>query len=313
MRRGGRLGEPALADAHARPRLQVGRPLEHDARDAARDDRRLDHADRDAGHLSRHPPRSARAAEQLLPAVDDPRLPGRHERAGRQPRTARATSTGACACTTSASSSTPLASLILTVDWLTGHAGADYLIVFRVVQGIGAAFLLANAHADPDRRLPRQPARAWRSGSTTSSGSAATFIGLVLGGVLAPIDWRLVFLVSVPFGLFGTVWAYLKLEELARPPPRLDRLARQPHLRGRPDPDHGLGHLRHPALRAPRRAGAARVVIALLATGVVLLAAFALVERRVRDPMFRLPLFRIRAFTVRDALDASSRPSRAAG
>ena len=46
------------------------------------------------------------------------------------------------------------------------------------------------------------------------------FIGLVLGGVLAPIDWRLVFLISVPVGLFGTVWAYLKLEERSKPGPR---------------------------------------------------------------------------------------------
>src|SRR5881227_3997214 len=40
---------------------------------------------------------------------------------------------------------------------------------------------------------------------------AGTFLGLIIGGVLAPIDWRLVFLVSVPFGVFGTVWAYTKL------------------------------------------------------------------------------------------------------
>ena len=52
------------------------------------------------------------------------------------------------------------------------------------------------------------------------------FVGLVLGGLLAPINWRLVFLVSVPVGLFGTVWAYLKLEERGEPHPRADRLVR---------------------------------------------------------------------------------------
>ena len=57
------------------------------------------------------------------------------------------------------------------------------------------------------------------------------FIGLILGGVLAPIDWRLVFLISVPVGLFGTVWAYLKLEELGQRHAGADRLVGQRHLR----------------------------------------------------------------------------------
>ena len=69
--------------------LQVDRAVEHHARRAARDDRRLDHADRDAGHLPRHPSRPAAAGQQLLPALDDPRLPRRDERARRQPRPAR--------------------------------------------------------------------------------------------------------------------------------------------------------------------------------------------------------------------------------
>ena len=48
-------------------------------------------------------------------------------------------------------------------------------------------------------------------------GVSGMFVGLVLGGILAPIDWRLVFLISVPVGLFGTVWAYLKLREISTP------------------------------------------------------------------------------------------------
>ena len=47
-------------------------------------------------------------------------------------------------------------------------------------------------------------------GINQAAGISGTFIGLVLGGILAPIDWRLIFLVSVPIGLFGTVWAYLQ-------------------------------------------------------------------------------------------------------
>ena len=51
-------------------------------------------------------------------------------------------------------------------------------------------------------------------------GVSGVFVGLVLGGLLAPIDWRVVFLISVPIGLFGTVWAYLKLEERSTPETR---------------------------------------------------------------------------------------------
>jgi hypothetical protein len=55
------------------------------------------------------------------------------------------------------------------------------------------------------------------------AGIAGSFIGLVVGGLLGPVEWHLVFLVSVPFGLFGTFWAYLKLRELGeRRPVNLD-------------------------------------------------------------------------------------------
>ncbi len=109
-----------------------------------------------------------------------------------------------------------IASLILTVDWLTGQAGAMYLIVFRIVQGVGAAFLLANSAAILTDAFPPNQ-RGMALGINNIVGVSGVFIGLVLGGVLAPIDWRLVFLISVPVGLFGTVWAYLKLEERSTP------------------------------------------------------------------------------------------------
>ena len=129
-------------------------------------------------------------------------------------------------------------------------------------------------------------------------GVSGMFVGLVLGGLLAPIDWRLVFLISVPVGLFGTVWAYLKLEERSEPRPRLDRLVGQRHLRPRPGPGDGRGHLRHPALRRHRRpAGGARACSSCWPARLASLIAFVLIERRVAEPMFRLALFRIRAFT----------------
>src|SRR6059058_436692 len=106
-----------------------------------------------------------------------------------------------------------VASLILAVDPLTGRAGATYLIAFRVVQGIGAACLLANSAAIITDAFPAHQ-RGTALGINNIVGVSGLFVGLVLGGLLAPIHWRLVFLISVPVGLFGTVWAYLKLREV---------------------------------------------------------------------------------------------------
>ena len=189
-----------------------------------------------------------------------------------------------------------VASLILTVDWMSGRAGATYLIVFRIVQGVGAAFLLANAAAIITDAFPANQ-RGMALGINNIVGVSGMFVGLVLGGLLAPIDWRLVFLISVPVGLFGTVWAYLKLEERSTPKrARVDWWGNVTFALGlilimvsvtygiRPYGSHATGW------GSPR-------VLALLGAGVLSLLVFAAIERRVAEPMFRLPLFRIRAFT----------------
>src|SRR5881409_804740 len=109
-----------------------------------------------------------------------------------------------------------VASLLLAIDWMQGRAGATFLIVFRVVQGIGGACLLANAAAIITDAFPARQ-RGMALGINNIVGVSGMFIGLVLGGILAPIDWRLVFLISVPVWLFGTVWAYRNLRELSTP------------------------------------------------------------------------------------------------
>ena len=189
-----------------------------------------------------------------------------------------------------------VASLLLTADWLTGRAGATYLIVFRIVQGVGGACLMANAAAIITDAFPLNQ-RGMALGINNIVGVSGMFVGLVLGGLLAPVSWRLVFLISVPVGLFGTVWAYLKLEERGEPKRRpIDWWGNATFALGliclmvavtygiRPYGTHATGWM------SPR-------VLALLAAGVAFLVAFAVIERRVSDPMFRLPLFRIRAFT----------------
>src|ERR1700710_862029 len=109
-----------------------------------------------------------------------------------------------------------VASLLLAVDWMTGRSGASYLIAFRVVQGIGGACLLANAGAIITDAFPPNQ-RGMALGINNIVGVSGMFVGLVLGGLLAPINWRLVFLISVPVGLFGTIWAYRKLHGLSTP------------------------------------------------------------------------------------------------
>jgi MFS family permease len=189
-----------------------------------------------------------------------------------------------------------VASLLLTVDWMTGRAAATYLIVFRIVQGIGGACLLANSAAILTDAFPANQ-RGMALGINNIVGVSGLFVGLVLGGLLAPISWRMVFLISVPVGLFGTVWAYLKLRELGTPRRTgVDWPGNVTFALGlilimvaitygiRPAGGHSTGW-------------ASARVIALLAGGVASLGAFVLVERRARDPMFRLGLLRIRAFT----------------
>ena len=189
-----------------------------------------------------------------------------------------------------------VASLLLALDPFTARAGADWLIVGRIFQGIGAAFLIANSAAILTDAFPPDQ-RGLALGINNIAAISGSFIGLILGGVLAAIDWRLVFLVSVPFGLFGTIWSYLKLKELGqRHRARIDWAGNIAFAAGlilimigvtlgiEPANGNAMGWTSAP-------------VISLLAAGVASLVAFAIVETRVTDPMFRFPLFKIKAFT----------------
>jgi len=188
-------------------------------------------------------------------------------------------------------------SLLLTVTWMTGTHGAIWIIVMRVFQGVGGAMVFANSSAILTDAFPAHQ-RGMALGINGIAGTSGTFIGLILGGVLAPINWRLIFLVSVPIGLFCTVWAYTKLHDLT-PPHRtsIDWAGNITFALGlilvmvgitygiEPYGHHTMGWM------SPK-------VIAELGTGVALLIVFSIIERRVPEPMFRLQLFRIRAFTA---------------
>src|SRR6201999_1951597 len=189
-----------------------------------------------------------------------------------------------------------VASLLLTVDWMTGRAGATYLIVFRLVQGVGGACLLANAAPIIPDAFPSNQ-RGMALGINNIVGVSGMFVGLVLGGLLAPIDWRLVFLISVPVGLFGTVWAFLKLKELSTPHPgKIDWWGNVTFALALILAMVAVTYGIRPHGGSPTGWGSPRVLV-LLAGALVSLIAFVMIERRVKEPMFRLPLFRIRAFT----------------
>jgi MFS family permease len=189
-----------------------------------------------------------------------------------------------------------LGSLLLTVTWMQGREAAIYLVVMRVVQGVGAAFLVANSAAILTDAFPPDQ-RGLALGINNVAGISGTFIGLVVGGVLAPIDWRLIFLVSVPVGLFGTVWAYLKLEDLGiRRRAPIDWLGNFTFALGLILVMIGITYGIEPSGHSSM-GWTSTPVVCELSVGVGLLVSFVFIESRVRNPMFRLHLFKIKAFT----------------
>jgi MFS family permease len=188
-------------------------------------------------------------------------------------------------------------SILLSATWLDGASGAIWLILMRVGQGIGGAFLVANSAPILTDAFP-QDQRGLALGINSVAAISGAFIGLVLGGLLAPLEWRLVFLVSVPFGVFGTCWARLKLrEQSVRHETTIDWWGNATFAVGlvalltgitygiEPYGGHTMGWT------SPR-------VITGIGAGVVLLVAFVVIERHVERPMFNMALFRIRAFSA---------------
>jgi MFS family permease len=189
------------------------------------------------------------------------------------------------------------ASVALSLTWSTGAAGAIELIAFRMVQAVGGALLMANAAAILTDAFPADQ-RGMALGVNQIAGLAGSFAGLLLGGVLAAIDWRWVFLVNVPVGVLGTVWAYRRLRETGAPTrARIDWLGNLTLAAGLTMVLTGIIYGIKPYGTAATGWGNP-FVLAMLVGGVAVLALFALVERRVEQPMLDLRLFSIRPFTM---------------
>jgi MFS family permease len=190
-----------------------------------------------------------------------------------------------------------LASVLLSFDPFDSGGGALWLIGWRVLQAIGGSMLTANSAAILTDAFPADR-RGFALGINQVAALAGQFIGLVAGGVLAVVDWRLVFWVNVPVGVYGTVWAYRKLRETGkRGGGRIDwwgnvtfALGLGGILVGITD---GIQPYGHHAMGWTNPA-----VLVLLIGGALMLAAFVVIELRIAEPLFELSLFRIREFTA---------------
>ena len=189
------------------------------------------------------------------------------------------------------------ASILLSFDPFSGTRAAIWLIGWRILQAFGGSMLTANSAAILVDAFPSDQ-RGFALGTNQVAAIAGQFIGLVAGGVLAAIDWRAVFWVNVPVGVFGTIWAYRKLRDNGeRHRARIDWWGNVTFAVGLSailiGITSGIQPYHHHAMGWTNP-----VVIVMITGGIALLAAFVAIERSITEPMFQLALFKTRAFTA---------------
>jgi MFS family permease len=188
-----------------------------------------------------------------------------------------------------------IGSIALAATYLSGTKGALWLIIWRVVQGIGGAFLFANSTAILTDAFPSNQ-RGTALGLNSIAAIAGSFMGLILGGVLAPVNWHLVFLVSVPFGVFGTIWAYFMLHDIGeRKHAQMDWWGNLLFGAGLIAILIGITYGLMPYGTSAMGWGNPWVLTAMFG-GLALLVVFVWVETKVAEPLFRISLFKIRPF-----------------
>jgi len=188
-------------------------------------------------------------------------------------------------------------SILLSLTWSTGSAGAIELIAFRVVQAVGAALEMANSAAILTDAFPENQ-RGLALGMNMVAIMAGSFIGLVAGGLLAEVHWRWVFLANVPIGVAGTVWSYIALREVGiHKATKIDWMGNLTFAAGLTMVLVGIIYGINPS-ETSSMSWTTPFVLSMLIGGAAVLLLFVVVEQRVKDPMFRLSLFRIRAFAA---------------
>jgi MFS family permease len=178
-----------------------------------------------------------------------------------------------------------------------GDAAALWIIIVRVVQGVGGAMLMANSSAIITDAFPANE-RGFAIGVNGVAAISGSFLGLLIGGLLAPIEWHLVFIVSVPFGVFGTVWAYVKLRDNGvRTPAKIDWWGNLTFAVGLISVLVGIVYGLQP-YGGHTMGWTNPWVFTAMIGGVAVLIGFCFIETRVSDPMFALELFKERGFTM---------------
>jgi MFS family permease len=202
-----------------------------------------------------------------------------------------------------------LASIALSLDPLYGGGGALWLIGWRLIQAVGGSMLMANSAAILTDAFPANK-RGMALGINQIAGISGQFIGLLLGGLLAAWDWRAVFWVNVPIGVFGTLWAYRSLREIATTRrTKIDWAGNVTFALGagallaaitygiQPYGGHATGWTNPKVLTG-------------LFGGAALLVVFGIIESKIAEPMFRMGLFKIRAFAAGNAASLMSSMAR---
>ncbi|MFI6363257.1 MFS transporter [Nocardia sp. NPDC050630] len=186
-------------------------------------------------------------------------------------------------------------SVALSFDPFHGGSGAMWIIVWRVLQGIGGAMLTANSTAILTDAFPAKQ-RGTALGINMVAAVAGSFLGLIIGGVLSEWDWRAVFWVSVPIAVIGSIWSYRSLHEVGtRTKGKVDWVGTITFGLGLTALLTGITYGIQPYGGHPTGWSNPWVLGAVLG-GIALLAAFCVVETKVAEPMFHLSLFGNRAF-----------------
>ena len=189
-----------------------------------------------------------------------------------------------------------LAALALAADPLHGPGGALWLIGWRIVQAVGATMLMANTVTVLLDVFPDKGQRARALGIFGLVSATGSIAGLVIGGLLAAANWRLVFAAFAPIGIGGALWSYLSLRETGtRPRQRIDWLGTGVFALALVGVLAGLTYGLQP-YAGDVMGWTSPATLTCLAGGVALVAVFCLIELRVASPIFDLTLLRIRPF-----------------
>ncbi len=193
-----------------------------------------------------------------------------------------------------------IGSILLYLTPGTGNTGALELIIFRFIQAVGGSFTMANGAAIITDAFPASE-RGKALGINMVAIMSGQFVGLLLGGLLATYHWRYIFLVNVPFAIIGTIWSYWKMKEISFRASKtsIDIVGNIVFVGGLISllvgVTYGLMPYGHDGITDTMGWKSPWVITAIV-IGLLLLISFPFVESKVKNPVFRLEFFKIRAF-----------------